>query len=146
MEKKNLSRIWLQQYFNDVLLNWKEIMIAFRNNFILIPSTMLICAFLLGYINELNSETIKHYFIPIGIFSFLINTAINAAVQLSFPNRFSCPYISKGIEDIREEKDSEKTYIYFLKLKFGNYIIKEKDNNIDIIKVDGTYSVNKKKD
>ncbi len=139
--KKNIRQIWLQQSFNDVLLNWKEYIIIFRDNFILIPSTMLICGFLFGYINELNNETIQHYFIPLGILSLLINTAI----KLSIPTSFSCPYISKGIDDIRDEEDSQKTYIYFLKLKFGNYTIKEKDNYIDIIKDDETYSVNTKK-
>lgn len=139
--KNNITQIWIKQSFNDILLNWREYIIIFRDNFILIPSTMLICGFLLGYINELNNETIQYYFIPLGSLSLLINTAI----KLFIPTSFSFPYISKGIEDIRDEEDSEKTYIYFLKLKYGNYTIKEKDNYIDIIKDDGTNSVNTKK-
>ena len=142
--KKNIRQIWLQQSFNDVLLNWKEYIIIFRDNFILIPSTMLIFGYLLGFINELNRETIEYCFLSFGFLSVFINTVLKAALKVFLPS-YPLPYISKGIEDIRDSEDSEKTYIYFLKLKFGNYTIKEKNNYIDIIKDDETYSVNTKK-
>lgn len=103
---------------------------------------MLVFSYLLGYINELNRETIEYYFIPLGILSLLINTAIKLFIPTSFP----FPYISKGIEDIRNKKDSKVSYIYFLKLRYGNYTIKEKDDYIDILKDDLTYSVCTKKE
>lgn len=139
--KKYITQIWIKQSFNDILLIWKDYLILFRNNFLLIPSTMLIFGYLLGFINELNRETIDYYYIPFVLFSSFIN-ALLLILTIYLP--ITVPYISKGI-DIREGEDSKVTYIYFLKLRFGSYTIEEKENYIDIVKHDGTYSAHTKR-
>lgn len=141
MKKNNTTQIWLQQQLKEMLLDWRDYFIMFRDNFLLIPSAMLIFGYLLGFINELNRETIGYYFVTLGFLSLFINTVS----KVYFPT-YPFPYISKGIEDIRDKKDSKVSYIYFLKLRYGNYTIKEKDDYIDILKSDLTYSVCTKKE
>ena len=133
--KKNIPQIWLQQQSKEILLHWRKYLIIFKNNFLLIPSTMLIFAYLFGYLNELNRETIEYYFMPLGFLSLLISTFLD----VYFPT-YTFPYISDAIEDIRDKKDSKVTYIYFLKLKFGDYTIKEHETYVDILRSDGTHS------
>lgn len=141
MKKNNTTQIWLQQQLKEMLLDWRDYFIMFRDNFLLIPSAMLIFGYLLGFINELNRETIGYYFVTLGFLSLFMNTVS----KVYFPT-YPFPYISKGIEDIRDKKDSKVSYIYFLKLRYGNYTIKEKDDYIDILKDDLTYSVFTKKE
>lgn len=138
--RKNIAQIYLQQSLKEMLLNWRDYFILFRDNFLLIPSAMLIFGYLLGFINELNRETIEYCFLPFGFLSLFINTVLKV-----FLPAYPLPYISKGIEDIRDKKDTKVSYIYFLKLRSANYTIKEKDGYVDILKSDGTYSVCTKK-
>lgn len=116
------NKIYFKQSLKEVVLNWRDYLRIFINNFILVPSAMLIFAYLLGYIDELNREIINYYFTITGFLSLGINTLF----KCYFPS-YPIPYISKAIE-------IDEGYIYSLRLKSGNYRIEEKRDGISILK------------
>ena len=51
-------------------------------HFFLIPSTILIFAFYVDYINEINKEIINYYFFPLGLLSLFIYIFSTALFKL----------------------------------------------------------------
>lgn len=106
MNKKTIQKIWIEQTLEDIVLHWEEHLKFFRDNFLLVPSALLIFGYLLGFIGELNKELIEYYFFPLGAVSFLLSTVF----KMYFPF-YSFPYISKGIKDIKENPNDKQKNI-----------------------------------